>query len=613
MRRIFAGLVAATLGALLVVLPPAVSPAQAADTVRAFACISTIDPKCAGANLPILAEAGIVSAGGTTAATGGTAAVAASGALGTLGFKTVLGAGAAAITVGLLKLYGVDEGLFIETDPDHSEDGAGGQYGPLVCYTLTSGATSQEICVGYAGPAVITSGTGSGNAIHCFIFDSRFTGTPITSQFAFTLKATPTVLRTIFLSTAATTTCAANYGPAEEYEGVTGTGAWRSSSPTTSLPDEVVLYGRSSGTTSWIGTPGEAVNRPTGYHGDIRTVLECIAPGWSAPSVEMRTERIDVDPGERIPVPAIHCTAPAVAKSARVEYRADGTTEWVELGSGDATATVTTLVDDYPSCFSSTGATLCELQLQIKEGTRWESCGPLAEYCPDWVREWSETPDLYRCRFGSYDVPMARCSAFRQPGTLLPNHETDESGTPQPVPPTAPAPNPLPNQTRDPETGEPVPLPSEVPGSQQQERECWPSGFGIFNPLSWVLMPIRCAFEPSPQKVQQFQTTIRGKWETSAPGRIVGGVGSAFDAAATVVEAGSCEGVYIPTGWLNRDAFAGAGIPSGFWILNACPGSPLQPWAAFSFVLISGAMIVVAIRVIPAQVGKLVNYGGISG
>src|SRR5690606_10876310 len=112
------GLVAAALALGLVLIPVGVAPAQAAETVRTLAVCSG-SALCASENLPILTTyAAMYGTGGATAATGATAAATATGLGGTLGFGTVVGASGAAIGVGIMKLTGVDEGLFIETDPD---------------------------------------------------------------------------------------------------------------------------------------------------------------------------------------------------------------------------------------------------------------------------------------------------------------------------------------------------------------------------------------------------------------------------------------------------------------------------------------------------------------
>lgn len=615
------GLVAAALALGLVLIPVGVAPAQAAQTLKTFGCISTIDPKCAGANLPILAEAGIISGGGATAATGATAAVAGTGAAGTLGFGTLVGASGAAVGLGMLKLYGVDPGMYIDTDPAYGGGGPTitGLVGAVYETAATGGYKLTIDTVESTGSLFTATGTleryASGSAnypwnLWCF----RASDGQILSA---SVPVAPRSGNTVSFSY----TCPAGSVPYTAGMGSPVTvaptaGQWWYDTPSARWwPDE----GATGYPKNWRWFSPDSplgIGDPQGYHGTIRTRLECIAPGWTAPTTIVSAQRIDVEQGGRIPVPPATCDPPSVAKTAVVEYQADGTSSWVPVGSGDASATVTTLVDDYPSCFSSTGATLCELQLQrTANGTTWDTCGPLAEYCPTWVTEWSETPDLFRCRFGPYTVDMTRCSAFRQPGLLLPNvgEDADADGKPDPVSPTAPVPEQLPNPVQDSTTGEPVPLPTDVPGADDQPRECWPSGFGIFNPLSWVLMPIRCAFEPSPQKVQQFRDGLRDKWEGSTPGLVVGGITAAVGAAGAVVVAGGCSGIQIPTGWLNRDAFSDAGFPASFTILDACPGSPLQPWAAFSFLLISGSMIVLAVRVVPGMVGKLVNYGGVSG
>jgi hypothetical protein len=287
----------------------------------------------------------------------------------------------------------------------------------------------------------------------------------------------------------------------------------------------------------------------------------------------MATARVDIDAGERIPVPSVKCDPPAVAVRAYVEYQADGSAEWVPFGSGDATGTVTPLLEQYPDCYTPAGTLICQIDLQRKDGTRWESCGEVAIYCPDWVREWSETPDLFRCKYGSYDVAMSMCSAYRKPGTLLPNHEEDEDGVPQPVPPGAPAPDPMPNPVRDPDTGNEVDLGTivDVDGATNTSpdgQSCFPTGWGVINPVSWVLMPVQCAlkwaFVPRAVEIQKKMDALRLR----ANGWVVPAVGVVTTIAGAVkIAASGCQG---PPMHLVFDFPGFTAVDETYYPMNAC-------------------------------------------
>jgi len=613
-RSIVAGAVAVVAALLPVGLA---TPAQAAQAVRMLegncGSYSTLTANCA--NLPILVEAGIVSgAGGATAATGATAAAAGTGAVGTLGFGTVLGATGAAVGLGLLKVFGVDEGVYVETDPEFS-----GPSGPSVClsYTRPSSQTGAE----FFGPIATAT------AAQCFDPVSVAGGWEIQAvsvpssprwggaTFEVVTAGSTGTLGWAYMGTtngwSSATYCNNSVNLAGMVVGQQFTIQTNCEGMAGTQQDWVFLVGRASGGLGWsdsgtvLGTKTIGTPHVDGYHGTIRTTVGCRAPGSTQLSYVTATARVDVEQGGHLPVPPVRCDAGMAAVSMKVEYQADGTTEWVELGSGDATATVAPLIDDYPDCFSPTGAALCELQLQRKNGSTWESCGPLASYCPSWVEEWSETPELFRCKYGNYDVPIERCSAFRKPGTLLPNTEEDGDETPQPIPPTAPAPDVPPNPVRDPETGEEVDLGEliDTDGSTRPEpeaRQCWPTGWGVLNPFSWVFQPLWCAFVPRQSVIDSMLDDVEDAAEETAPGQVI----SAMRAWAFEIPEGSCEGITITWPWLPDE-------PQQF--LASCPGDPFEGmaiasrWASFLVVAVAGVFAIVR------YIAGVVEYRGFGG
>lgn len=616
--RLLAGILAAG----LVLLPIGIaSPAQAVQTVRSLACYSSLT--CNPANLPILADAGIMSGAGTTAATGATAAVAATGAAGSLGFGTVVAATGAAVGIGLLSLYGVDEGLYIQTDPGYTTGDEGGYrfggiglggvtvtmlgtrvidwHAPSQWHTYTvhcfgiSGSLSTSVQLHVRTPALSITGSGGATLSRAEAWNRAASNSTLTAY-------TGPITGSGFIPSS--TTCPAGTTHYQRSWFDVSSSTYNQDWRPPVYADRIGLGPAAGPTTVEDGLPIEA-----GYHGLIRTQVSCIAPGWSQPSVVTAQARIDLDPGSRIPVPAVKCDAPGVAKSAKVEYKADGSAVWIELGSGDATATVSQLVDEYPSCFSSTGATLCELQLQRKEGTSWATCGPLAEFCPTWVEEWSETPDIFRCRFGSYDVPMSRCSAFRKPGTVLPNVKGDEDGdgAPDPIPPTAPAPTVYPNPVVNPGTGEQVETPPwlDTDGTtspEGQARECWPSGWGVLNPFSWVFMPVGCAlqdaFVPRASVVTAMRTAVDEAAAETAPAQIT----RAVQAWAFHVPESSCGGMTITWPWAPDD-------PQSF--LASCAGDPFESMAVTSRWVSFLVVVFVGVFAIIRYIAGIVAYRGL--
>ena len=72
----------------------------------------------------------------------------------------------------------------------------------------------------------------------------------------------------------------------------------------------------------------------------------------------------------------------------------------------------------------------------------------------------------------------------------------------------------------DPGTGT-DPGPAPAPGPVAGSTSCWPSGYGIFNPLSWVLQPIKCAFIPDPAAVKSALSSTWNDLRTHPPMSIV--------------------------------------------------------------------------------------------
>lgn len=166
---------------------------------------------------------------------------------------------------------------------------------------------------------------------------------------------------------------------------------------------------------------------------------------------------------------------------------------------------------EYPGCLPGTA---CELTLWRVTGPGPEYCGVAGVGCQDWYQDPNNTEN-YECRYGPYVVDLGYCNVFRNPGRLTPNTPTAE--------------DPL-NGTRAsngaaPDTGldvglteyvhDPAPDPTPFPyaPSDSPAGECFPTGWGIFNPVEWVYRPVSCAlawaFVPRPQTVTDMITTTR--------------------------------------------------------------------------------------------------------
>lgn len=188
-----------------------------------------------------------------------------------------------------------------------------------------------------------------------------------------------------------------------------------------------------------------------------------------------------------------------------------------------------------PLCDPGRAGAGCELMV-TKDG---QPCTQGDTECENW-QENSQKDDAtkarYGCKFGPYVVPLTVCNMLAKayfpggaPGTDEntdgdPKTNNDKGATGQPIPAPAPAVTgtvpgaagaPTPGTTTDPEA--------------LKARQCFPQGWAMFNPVEWVLKPIRCAFEPSKSlntRVTGMQAQFANRVPMSWFGGAIGNVGS---------------------------------------------------------------------------------------
>lgn len=257
---------------------------------------------------------------------------------------------------------------------------------------------------------------------------------------------------------------------------------------------------------------------------------------------------------------------------------------WLTLWSESTTAEYQAAIELAPECSNGT----CLLDLR-KDSVG--SCFQSPTECAGWFAD-PDKGSKYSCHYGSHAVDLAECTIYAP--TFQPGATTTG------------------NVYGDPETGAVVPSPATLSGSDPDGsgQACWPSGWSVFNPLEWVFRPIVCAFTPSQAAVVAVQTRIDTAISTSQPGTIANTIAAADWSGIT---SGGCQGVLIDMSWLKRDAFADADFPDTLTIANACPGSPLEPYAVFSSVIVAGGVIMACIKTWPALLGRIFNYGGVDG
>jgi hypothetical protein len=600
-RWALAASAALVLGSLIPVLSPA-------DSAQAF-CESSIDPTCPGnlANAPILAEIGVTVLGGGSGVVGAATAitVASGGVVGLGAFNTAIGVVAAATAVtasgavvsGFLAANGVQSGTVLHTSKTVSP-GAGSS-GPWV-----SGAYTPKIVFPQNGSGwiqIASKGVYQGEPVWCVANENGGTqlGYGWTAQYS--SPPAPGSPGGDYLWNFHEDVCGAP--PAGMFW---SGGIWPS-------------YGNSAYSSSSLVsiTVGDTVfplagvtASQAGWHGTIRTTVTCASSTGSRPVVTSLA--IDQPVGGDLAVPAVSCAVGELATSAVIEFLPTGQANWLPLTNGTVPGTVSSLVTKYPDCFGP-GVSPCTMQLQrLDSGTSvFVSCGPLADYCLNWVAEAQASPSTYRCVYGAYPLDISYCSAFRRPGQLTPNTDgsTNSDGSAVVSPITAPIPtgSALGQVALD-STGSPAtPDPSATPNVGTSGSQCFPSGWGVLNPVSWVFMPLQCAltwaFVPPKGALEAQSNKVRDALKGTAVGGILGIIGGL---ATFPLTGDGCKGI-------TGDLPFPFGLVVHVNLLNACPGDPLAFVASVVKNSLTVALILATAFTSARYVGAIFGYVGFGG
>ena len=283
----------------------------------------------------------------------------------------------------------------------------------------------------------------------------------------------------------------------------------------------------------------------------------------------------------------------------------------------------------YPDC----QATACTYVVKIDGAACVQGTYP----CATWTQLYKTAPSRVECFYGPYEVPVADCywmeRVYETGGTpaTLPNTDGDPdtytapapapepqpstssstSTTAQPTvtdsPTTSPSTSTSPTGTTDP-SSTPTSSTGPQPGSAGEPatgdtagRDCWPNGWGIFNPSEWVLKPLRCAFEPSPQATATRAAELQAKVDAVGVVPLWDAIGANFSALDS---GGGCAGPNVHFGL--------SGVSQDIHPFNAC--DPPISTAAFytkslaSVVLVVGGGLAVA-RAIAAGFGFSFHMG----
>lgn len=266
-------------------------------------------------------------------------------------------------------------------------------------------------------------------------------------------------------------------------------------------------------------------------------------------------------------------------------FKPDGTTETVwDTGPSPLADPAT------PLCDPGRSTSGCVMEI-TKDG---QPCTTGDVECENWASEAPKdgTGTRWKCKFGPYTLSLSSCGllerAYVPGGSPLNDPNTDgnpDTKSPlgpdsQPAPPVAPV-------VTGTVPGSPTPGAPGAPGpgSDTSTRQCWPTGWGMFNPLEWVLKPLRCAFEPT-KNIAAEGGALRDKALTKAPLSFVAAISAT--APASVGGQGACPS------WVVHISSSGGGVDGAYSKNVVCDSSFIQSIVnarPVLFGLISGAML----------------------
>jgi hypothetical protein len=246
---------------------------------------------------------------------------------------------------------------------------------------------------------------------------------------------------------------------------------------------------------------------------------------------------------------------------------------------------------NYPECMTG----LCTLEL-YPTASPSVSCFTDPTACADWFEDPAKA-DNFRCKYGTHVVSLAECNLYSP--TFKP--DALDTGKGYGNPSTG---EPLPGQTVKTNAqsafGDPIQNPDGT-------RECFPTGWAVFNPVEWVMKPVQCAmqwaFVPRAKTVTDAEEHFQDKWKLSTPGKLV----AAIAALGFTAPSSGCQGLALQVPVPNSH---GDPVLQTRYMLPACPGDFFAPWAPPFSILIGGAACVAGFFGARKLIGGIVGYGG---
>lgn len=249
------------------------------------------------------------------------------------------------------------------------------------------------------------------------------------------------------------------------------------------------------------------------------------------------------------------------------EHTPDGSAPDKVLQSQSVTPAYQAAATAYPAC--ATGSCLMQVYVGGAPCTVGEA------ECIDWQSD--PASDDVTCEYGPSGSPTEYAPALSECDVLGSYYDpqAQAEGTAYADPSTGQSTG---QQTSTDQDSEAMNQPGSQTNADGSNAACFPSGWGVLNPVNWVLMPIECAFrwafDPDQAQLQSDFEGMRADWADTAPVEIISAV-AGWNLQPVMT---GCDGLtWVPPG--VGPSRQGAPIQ----VADACPGQPLAPWAAWSF------------------------------
>jgi len=246
----------------------------------------------------------------------------------------------------------------------------------------------------------------------------------------------------------------------------------------------------------------------------------------------------------------------------------------LRLLSEETTPEYSHFQETYPEC--STGACMLDLQ---KLGL---SCFSDPVPCADWFADPAKD-DKYQCRYGENAVALSQCAVYAptfKPGAVATG-----------------------DTYADPTTGLGASQPTSTPADQtgfgtgvqnpEQPRQCFPTGWGVLNPLEWVTKPVRCALEWAFVPRQSVINSLNERLDAKAGATVIGGGAQLLAAMETAFDIGASD--CMGPAWHLEISFpwAAGGLDEVYYPFASCE-APMSNFASFFNMLTQGFVAIAA-------------------